>query len=90
MPNNKFHEEQTRIVEAHMETDSKPIRFGVLAAEIVRKLHERHTSRANNHSQTLQVFRTLQEPANNPPKRKERLTHAPSRTVKIRMIGSVR
>ena len=74
-----------------MQNEDKPIRFGVLAAEIVRTLQARHSSRAAGRSLTLKVIpiNSFQEPAN-PPKRNDSLRDAPSKTMKVRKIGSAR
>ena len=72
-----------------MQNEDKPVRFGILAAEIVRTLQARHSSRATGRSLTLKVIpiKSFQEPAANPPKRKDNLRDAPSKTMKVRKIS---
>ena len=75
-----------------MENESKPIRFGILAADIVRTLQARHSSKVAGRSLTLKVIpiNSFQEPAANPPRRNDSLRDAPSKTMKVRKIGSAR
>ena len=81
------------IVEAnHMQNGSKPVRFGVLATRIVRKLQAQHSSRTTGHSPTLKVIpgNPSQEPATNPPRRNRGFRDAPSKIMKVRKISSAR
>ena len=75
-----------------MQDESKPIRFGILATEIVRTLQVRHSSRATGRSLTLKVIpiNSFQKPATNFPRRNDSLGDAPSKTMKVRKIGSAR
>ena len=75
-----------------MQNEDKPVRFGILAAEIVRTLQARHSSKATGRSLTLKVIpiNSFQKPAANPPKRKDSLRDALSKTMKVRKIGSAR
>ena len=72
-----------------MQNEDKPIRFGVLAAEIVRTLQARHSSRATGRSITLKVIpiTSFQEPATNLPRRNDSLRDAPSKTMKVCKIS---
>ena len=75
-----------------MQNKDKPVRFGVLAAEIVRTLQARHSSKATGRSLTLKVIpiNSFQKPAANPPRRNNSLRDAPSKIMKVRKIGSAR
>ena len=75
-----------------MENESKPIRFGILAAEIVRTLQARHSSKRAGRSLTLKVvpINSFQKPAANPPRRNDSLGDAPSKIIKVRKINSAR
>ena len=73
-----------------MQNDSKPVKFGALATEIVEKLQARHSSKATGRSLTLKVLpiNSLQKPATNPPRRNNNLRDAPSKIMKVRKVGS--
>ena len=75
-----------------MQNEDKPVRFGVLAAEIVRTLKARHSSKAAGRYLTLKVIsiNSFQKPAANPPRHNDSLRDAPSKTMKVRKIGSTR
>ena len=75
-----------------MQNEDKPVRFGILADEIVRTLQARHSSKAAGRSTILKVIpiNSFQEPTANLPKRKDSLRDAPSKIMKIRKIGSAR
>ena len=75
-----------------MQNKDKPVRFGVLAAEIVRTLQARHSSKAAGRSITLKVIpiNSFQESAVNPPRHNDSLRDALSKTMKVRKIGSAR
>ena len=73
-----------------MQNDSKPVKFGTLAAEIVEKLQARHSSKATGRSLTLKVLpiNSFQKPIANPPRRNNNLRDAPSKIMKVRKVGS--
>ena len=75
-----------------MQNESKPVRFGILAAEFVRMLQARQSSKATGRSTILKVIpiNSFQKPATNPPRRNDNLRDAPSKIMKARKIGSAR
>ena len=75
-----------------MENESKPVRFEILAAEIVHTLQARQSSKATGRSRILKVvpINSSHKPTTNLPKRKGRFGDAPSKIIKVRKINSAR